>query len=116
MSLFKALIFAEQVTYERIHGRVDSTHELLQLVWNDPWITWFHPFTLLVVRINELLDDESALLLVEVEQVLRDVRSLLRPSKEGDGFARSYYEAMKREPEIVFAHIEVYKRLVRIAA
>ena len=43
LSLHKALILAEQVTYERINGRVESTGQLLQLVLNDPWFTWLHP-------------------------------------------------------------------------
>lgn len=36
LSLHKALILAEQVTYERINGRVESTNQLLHLVLNDP--------------------------------------------------------------------------------
>ena len=43
LSLHKALILAEQVTFERINGRVASTSQLLQLVLNDPWFTWLHP-------------------------------------------------------------------------
>jgi hypothetical protein len=43
LGLHKALILAEQVTYERINGRVASNSELLQLVLNDPWFTWLHP-------------------------------------------------------------------------
>jgi len=35
LGLHKALIVAEQLTYERIYGRVDSTGQLLQLVMND---------------------------------------------------------------------------------
>ena len=53
LGLHKALILAEQVTYERINGRVESTSELLQLVLNDPWFTWLHPLSQLVVRIDE---------------------------------------------------------------
>ena len=32
LSLYSALIVAEQLTYERIHGRVGSTEELIQLL------------------------------------------------------------------------------------
>ena len=56
LGLHKALIVAEQLTYERIYGRVDSTGQLLQLVMNDPWFTWLHPLSNMVVRIDELLD------------------------------------------------------------
>jgi hypothetical protein len=109
--LHVALIMAEQVTYERINGRVTSPRELLDLVINNPWFTWLHPFFLLVHRIDQLLDDEFEFLLVEVEHFLRVVRSLICPSEEGDGFARSYYEALQREPDVIYAHIEVEKLL-----
>jgi hypothetical protein len=107
LGLHKALILAEQVTYERVNGRVASNSELLQLVLNDPWFTWLHPFSLLVQRIDQLLDDESELSLVEVKQWLSHIRTFVRLSEEGDGFARSYYEALVREPDVVFAHMEV---------
>ncbi len=116
LGLHKALILAEQVTYERINGRVASTGQLLQLVLNDPWFTWLHPLSQLVIRIDELLDDESELLLVEMEHFLIEARALIRPSEEGDGFERSYYEALQREPDVIFAHVEVKKLLTKIAA
>src|SRR6188474_1904343 len=115
LSLHKALILAEQVTYERINGRVESTSQLLQLVLNDPWFTWLHPLSQLVVRIDELLEEGEELTTVEVEHFLADVRALIRPSEEGDGFERSYYEALQREPDVIFAHVEV-KKLVTKAA
>ena len=116
LGLHKALILAEQVTYERINGRVPSTGQLLQLVLNDPWFTWLHPLSQLVVRIDDLLDDESELSHVEVEHFLIEARSLIRPSEEGDGFERSYYEALQREPDVIFAHVEVKRLLTKIAA
>jgi hypothetical protein len=116
LSLHKALILAEQVTYERINGRVGSTGQLLQLVLNDPWFTWLQPLSQLVVRIDDLLDDESELLPVEVEHFLIEARALIRPSEEGDGFERSYYEALQREPDVIFSHVEVKKLLTKVAA
>ena len=115
LSLHKALILAEQVTYERINGRVESTGQLLQLVLNDPWFTWLHPVSQLVVRIDDLLED-GELSPVEVEHFLIEARSLIRPSEEGDGFERSYYEALQRDPDVIFAHVEVKKLLSKIAA
>jgi len=109
LSLHKALILAEQVTYERINGRVESTGQLLQLVLNDPWFTWLHPVSQLVVRIDDLLEEGSELSPVEVEHFLIEARTLIRPSEEGDGFERSYYEALQRDPDVIFAHVEVKK-------
>jgi hypothetical protein len=116
LGLHKALIVAEQVTYERINGRIDSTGKLLQLVLNDPWFTWLHPLSQMVVRIDELLEDDDALTDVELAHFLTEVRALIRPSEEGDGFERSYYEALQREPDVIFAHVEVKRLLTKIAA
>jgi hypothetical protein len=32
------------------------------------------------------------------------IRKLLRPAAEGEGFQRKYAEAMQRSPEVVVAH------------
>jgi hypothetical protein len=116
LGLHKALIVAEQVTYERINGRVGSTGKLLQLVLNDPWFTWLHPLSQMVVRIDELLEDDAELTDVEMAYFLTEVRALIRPSAEGDGFERSYFEALQREPDVIFAHVEVKKLLTKMAA
>jgi hypothetical protein len=88
----------------------------LQLVLDDPWFTWLHPISQLVVSIDDLLDNELELSPVEVEHFLMEARTLIRPSEEGDGFERSYYEALQREPDVIFAHVEVKKLLTKIAA
>ena len=111
LGLHKALIVAEQVTFERIYGRVDSTEPLLQLVMNDPWFTWLHPLSNMVVRIDEVLDDDEELTTEDVAILLTEVRALIRPSELGDGFERSYYEALQRAPDVVMAHCEMKKLL-----
>lgn len=111
LGLHKALIVAEQVTFERIYGRVDSTGQLLQLVMNDPWFTWLHPLSNMVVRIDEVLDGDEELTTEDVAILLTEVRALIRPSELGDGFERSYYEALQRAPEVVMAHCEMKKLL-----
>jgi hypothetical protein len=111
LGLHKALIVAEQVTFERIYGRIDSTGQLLQLVMNDPWFTWLHPLSNMVVRIDELLDNEGHMTADGVAAILVEVRALIRPSEQGDGFERSYYEALQRAPDVVMAHCEMKKML-----
>lgn len=111
LGLHKALIVAEQLTFERIYGRVDSTGQLLQLVMNDPWFTWLHPLSNMVVRIDELLDGDEELTVEHVAIFLTEVRALIRPSELGDGFERSYYEALQRAPDVVMAHCEMKKLL-----
>lgn len=111
LGLHKALIVAEQLTFERIYGRVDSTGQLLQLVMNDPWFTWLHPLSNMVVRIDELMDGDTALTVEDVAVLMTEMRALIRPSEMGDGFERSYYEALQRAPDVVMAHCEMKKLL-----
>jgi len=111
LGLHKALIVAEQLTFERIYGRVDSTGQLLQLVMNDPWFTWLHPLSNMVVRIDELLDGDEELTVEDVAVLLTEARALIRPSELGDGYERSYYEALQRAPDVVLAHCEMKKLL-----
>jgi hypothetical protein len=112
LGLHKALIVAEQLTFERIYGRVDSTGQLLQLVMNDPWFTWLHPLSNMVVRIDELMDGDEAVTAEDVAILMTEIRVLIRPSEIGDGFERSYYEALQRAPDVVMAHCEMKKLLV----
>ena len=112
LGLHKALIVAEQLTFERIYGRVDSTGQLLQLVMNDPWFTWLHPLSNMVVRIDELMDGDEAVTAEDVAILMTEIRALIRPSEIGDGFERSYYEALQRAPDVVMAHCEMKKLLV----
>lgn len=111
LGLHKALIVAEQLTFERIYGRVDSTGQLLQLVMNDPWFTWLHPLSNMVVRIDEQMEDDAELTAGDVAVIMTEIRALIRPSESGDGFERAYYEALQRAPDVVIAHCELKKLL-----
>ena len=117
LSLFSALIVAERLTYERIHGRVDSTDRLTQLVLSDPWFTWLCPLLDLLLRIDQLLDDDAFDITPEiVAHLVAEVCALTRPSIDGDGFERAYYEALTRAPEVVLAHFQVTRVLPAKAA
>jgi hypothetical protein len=114
LGLHKALIVSEQLTYERIYGRITSAGQLLQLVMNDPWFAWLHPLSHLVVRIDVALEEQDESPLEGLQELLSETRALLRPSIEGDGFERSYYEALQRTPDVVLAHASV-KKLISTA-
>ena len=110
LRLHKALLDAEQISYERIHGRVDSPGQLLHLVMKDPWFTWLLPLSKLVVRIDEILDDRDPSS-DDARVIVTQVRTLLKPSEQGEGFERNYYEALQRAPDVVLAHAGVKKLL-----
>jgi hypothetical protein len=117
ISLYSALIVAERLTYERIHGRIDSSDKLIRLVLSDPWFTWLCPLLDLLLRIDQLLDDDAFEITPEiVAHLVAEVYAFTRPSIEGDGFERAYYEALNRAPEVVLAHFQVTRVLPAKAA
>lgn len=116
LRLHKALLEAEQLTYERIHGRVSSTGQLFQLVRTDPWFAWLHPLSKLVIRIDIMLDEHDRVTRHDARHILAEARSLVRPSERGEGFERHYYEALQRAPDVVLAHAQVKKLLAMIPA
>jgi hypothetical protein len=116
-SLYSALIATERVTYERIHGCVGSTDELIQLLLNDPWFTWLNPLMDLLFRIDQLLADDAFDITHEnVEHLVAEIRALTHPSAEGDGFERAYYEALRLAPEALLAHFRLTRSLLSEAA
>jgi hypothetical protein len=115
LRLHKTLLDSEQVTYERINGRVESAGQLLQLVMADPWFAWLRPLSHLVVRIDEMMEMEQETTAQDIAKVLTEVRGLLKPSEAGEGFERNYYEALQRTPDVVLAHAHVKKLLTLIA-
>jgi hypothetical protein len=111
LTLHKALIDAERMAYEQAFGTVESQSKFLQLLITDPWFAWLHPISELVVAMDEALEAEEPVTMEQVKHLADKTRALLKASEEGQGFERSYFEALQREPDVVLAHSEVTKRL-----
>jgi hypothetical protein len=111
MALHKTLIDSEKTAYEDTFGEVPSPNAFLQLLISDPWFAWLHPISELVVVIDELLESKEAITSTHSSAIVKQTKSLLVASEEGQGFARSYFEALQREPDVVMAHAEVVKCL-----
>lgn len=109
--LHKALILSERIGYEQTFGVMESQNRFLQLLINDPWFAWLHPLSELVVAIDETLDAKEPLDPTKASALLKQTKALLKASEEGEGFGRSYFEALQREPDVVFAHADVMKQL-----
>jgi hypothetical protein len=109
--LHKALIDSERVEYESSFGTIATPNQFLKLLINDPWFAWLQPFSAMVVGIDELMDGEAPVTRADLVRVKTQASSLLKASEEGQGFGRSYFESLQREPEVVLAHAEVMKLL-----
>ena len=105
--MHKALLDAERVSYERVHGRIETNGAFFQLVLGDAWFAWLRPLSQLMVKIDELSEDKEIEDRAEIARTIDSVRTMLTPSEEGNGFGRHYYDALQREPDVVLAHAEV---------
>jgi hypothetical protein len=109
--LHKALVDSERVTYEQTIGAIPSPNHFLQLLTGDPWFAWLQPISQLIVAMDEALDEKEPLTAAGVDALFRQTRLLLVVSEEGDGFSKHYFDALQRDPDVVFAHAEVAKLL-----
>jgi hypothetical protein len=111
LALHKALVDSERVTYEATVGPIQSPNHFLQLLTGDPWFAWLQPLSQLIVSMDEAQDPREELSAAVVEALARQTRLLLTPSESGEGFARHYYDALQRDPDVVIAHADVVKLL-----
>ena len=111
LHLHKTLIESERAVYEQTFGKIESQNQFLQLLIKDPWFVWLHPLSELVVAMDEALEGEVPVTAEQVKRFDDQTRTLLRATEQGEGFGRSYYEALQREPDVVLAHAAVTKFL-----
>jgi len=65
----------------------------------------------LVGEIGELAEGGGAAAGNGANRVNGQARLLIKPSEEGDGFGKHYFEALQRDPDVVLAHAAVKKLL-----
>ncbi|HTR35942.1 MAG TPA: hypothetical protein VMH80_08585 [Bryobacteraceae bacterium] len=109
LGLHKTLLDSERAAYERDIARISSSGELLKLVLYDPWFAWLHELSEFVVLIDEILDAEEPPTGIDAERLIAQALDLLAPKESGSGFARRYFEALQRDPDVVLAHARMRK-------
>ena len=114
LSLHKTLLDSERARYERDIARINSSAELLKLVLYDPWFAWLHELSEFVVLIDETLDAKEPPAGIEAERLIAQAWDLLSPDEMGSGYARQYFEALQRDPDVVLAHGRMRKLLARL--
>ena len=110
LRLHKTLLEWERGQYERIHGRQSNT-ALLTAFLQDQQFAWLRPMSQLIVRIDELLEDQQPPASDAVAAVVAQLELLTTPSETGNDYARRYYTALQENPESVFAHRDVVELL-----
>jgi hypothetical protein len=109
LSLHKTLLESERAIYERDIARITTSGELLNLVLYDPWFAWLHELSEFIVLIDETLDAKEPPNGIEAERLIAQAGELLAPNENGKGFAKGYFEALQRDPDVVMAHAQMRK-------
>jgi hypothetical protein len=112
LRLHKTLLDWERRAYERIHGR-QSSNALLDALLEDPQFTWLRPLSQLIVRIDEMLEDEIPPERGDLEAVVGHVRDLTTPNETGNAYEQRYHNALQASPDAVFAHRDLVTVLKR---
>ncbi len=108
LKIHSLLLSDQRSEYEQMYGRVTSAGEMLSLVMNHEWFNWLRALSSLIVRIDEMLDnqpwsDADAKTLIEYAEVL------MVPAPEGAAFRQKYWAAVQRSPDVLIAHGELKK-------
>jgi hypothetical protein len=103
LRLHKTLLDWERTGYERVHGR-QSSNALLDALLKDPQFAWLRSISQLIVRIDEMLDDEIPPEEGDLEAVIAHARDLTSPNETGNAYEQRYYTALQEHPDAVFAH------------
>jgi hypothetical protein len=111
LRLHKLLLDHESAAYEQAHGKV-SKGELFQLVLNHEWFAWLRSISKLVVQIDEMFAADEPATQDEADALMNKIRLLLRPSENGVGFEKKYYDALQRDPDVILLHAEVSRLLI----
>lgn len=109
LHLHKTLLDYEREVYERAHGRIENSYEVLRLVMQDPWFAWLHGLSELVVKIDEMLDADEPLTATDANSVIQRARGLIVPSETGSEVQQKYFAALQNSPDAVLAHAETLK-------
>lgn len=109
----EALLDAERVSYERVHGRIPSNGAFLQLALNDAWFAWLRPLSQFIAKLDELSESDDASSRETIPAVLASVQTLLMPTESGEGFSRQYHDALQRNPDVISEHAAVKALLMQ---
>lgn len=110
LKLHKVLMDEERIQYEKVHGRVQTSGEFLHLVMYDKWFDWLHRISELLVRIDELMEDEKATL-DDAYDLLGATRELFQSDPHSEAFGARYRAVLQRDPAAVLAHADLQRVL-----
>ncbi len=112
LELHTAILKAQQMQYEREHGRVGSPGDLLQLVVRHPEFAWLRSLSALIAQLDEWSQSQSEAREEEIQATVRALQTLIQPDGTNADFTTRYWPLLEAMPEALVAHVKLW-RLIR---
>lgn len=109
LALHKLLLDETRDRYLAEVGTIENRFKLLDLVINDPFFAWLHPLSQLIVRIDELAENEFEA--ADVLAVHAATAEMLDSGNPVTDFARQYSAALLMHPDLIMAHADAKQAL-----
>ena len=106
LTLHKLLLDGERTAYERDHGR-QTAGGMLQLLINHEQFAWLRRISEIIVRVDEILEDDDPSSPTNAAILMTQARALLMQAENGDEFAQKYNAALQGQPGAVLVHKDV---------
>jgi hypothetical protein len=108
LELHRAILHAQQLAYEREHGRVESRGELLQLVVRHPDFAWIRALSALIAQLDEWTEREAGRE-EELAATVRALQTLIQPDGTNAEFTTRYWPLLEVAPEALVAHVRLWR-------
>jgi hypothetical protein len=107
-ALHHRLLVATQKSFEKLHGRVESPGQLLQLAVHDPLFAWLRPLSQQLALLDELAEADE-LGDADVVGAAAETAGVLG----SDPFRGPYLIYLQSEPDVVIANAALRPLLAR---
>ena len=109
--LHALLLDRERRAYENQHEPV-GPRELLQLLLHHEHFAWLRALSILMARIDALVDAGEPVAVDDAQGLLRETYRLLKSGDSG-AFQDKYRDALQESPDVVMAHAGISEMLRR---
>ena len=109
--LHHRLLVATQKGFEKLHGRVESPGQLLQLAVHDPLFAWLRPLSAQLALLDELAEADE-IHDADAARAASEVAAML----ESDAFRSTFLVYLQSEPDVVLANAALRPLLARAGA
>ena len=109
LGLHKALLDAQRIRYEREHGRIQSSGELLGLVLEHPAFAWLRQLSALIARLDEWMEMREELGDDDLHVVVNALRDLINADHRNGTFGKPYWEIANDVPEVLVEHVKLWR-------